>query len=55
MTFFNEQEVHSAGSDARQQSLIFKEMMGLRDRLSSEQLTEQDIKRPSRCRIRDRD
>jgi len=43
--FLNEQEVHSAGSDARQQSLIFKEMMGLRDRLSSEQLTEQDIKR----------
>lgn len=42
--FLGEEELHSAGSDARQQSKIFEHILGLRDRLISENLTEEDLK-----------
>lgn len=40
--FLGEKETHAAGSDARQQSLLFKKMLGLRDRISSGEVTEAD-------------
>lgn len=42
--FLGEKETHSAGSDARQQSILFKKMLNLRDRISSGKVTEEDRK-----------
>ena len=43
--FLQEEEVHSAGSDARQQSSIFEKLMGLRNRIENKSLNEDDLRR----------
>ena len=37
-----EKEIHGAGSDAKQQSRIFEEVLGMRDRIQAGDLTEKD-------------
>ena len=37
-----EKEIHGAGSDAKQQSRIFEEVLGMRDRIQAGELTEKD-------------